>query len=122
VLLVEDEELVRRLARRALEACGYAVLEASDASQALALSEGGAAAIDIVVTDVIMPGMSGRELVTQLSAARPGLRILYMSGYTDNAIAHRGILDEGTHFIQKPFTMRALAQKVRDVLDAPPRG
>jgi PAS domain S-box-containing protein len=120
VLLVEDEELVRRLARRALEACGYTVIEASDASQALAFSEG-AAPIDIVVTDVIMPRMSGRELVQQLSTARPGLRILYMSGYTDNAIAHRGILDGGTHFIQKPFTMRALARKVRDVLDAPPR-
>jgi PAS domain S-box-containing protein len=120
VLLVEDEEVVRRLARRALETCGYTVLEAGNGEEAVALSASRAAHIDILITDVVMPKMSGRELVEHLSVTRPGLKILYMSGYTDDAVVHRGVLNEATHFLQKPFTMRALARKIRDVLDGPP--
>lgn len=117
VLLVEDEEIVRRLARRALESLGYVVLEAADGAQAVALSENSGTKIDILLTDVVMPKMSGRELVERLAVARPGLKILYMSGYTDDAIVHRGMLDEGTNFLQKPFSIQALAGKVREVLD-----
>jgi two-component system, cell cycle sensor histidine kinase and response regulator CckA len=118
LLLVEDEELVRSLARRALEGCGYTVLEASDGQEALALYEQGST-VDLLITDVVMPRMSGREIVEQLSARGVSPRVLYMSGYTDDAIVHQGVREEGTHFLQKPFTMRALAHKVREVLDAP---
>jgi PAS domain S-box-containing protein len=119
VLLVEDEDVVRRLVKRALETCGYTVLEASDGLHALALTEQEGVAIDMIITDVVMPNMSGRELVDRLAADRPGLRVLYISGYTADAMLHRGFAADSTPFIQKPFTMRALTQKVRSILDAP---
>jgi PAS domain S-box-containing protein len=120
VLVVEDEEAVRRMAVRTLSARGYRVLEAGDATQALA-REPEWGAIDLLVTDVVMPGLGGRELAAALTARRPGLRLLYISGYTDDEVTRRGLLDAGAPFLEKPFEAEGLARRVRDVLDAPPR-
>ena len=117
ILVVEDEPAVRLLARRILESSGYRVLAAANGGEALLLCEQRVGAIGLVLTDVVMPQMSGRALVDRLSEICPGLTVLFMSGYTDNAIVHHGVLDEGTHFIAKPFTARALLEKVRLVLD-----
>jgi signal transduction histidine kinase/ActR/RegA family two-component response regulator len=117
ILLVEDDESVRNLARRILSRYGYAILEASDGVAAQELAQRYAEPIDLVITDVIMPGgLSGVRLVEQLVAQRPQLKVLFMSGYTDNAIAHHGVLHTGRAFLQKPFTPQALANKVRAVL------
>lgn len=116
ILLAEDEDVVRQLARQILESCGYRVLEAASGSEALSICEGHREAIHLLVTDVIMPEMSGRELSVRLAQVCPETKVLFMSGYTDDAIVHHGILEEGTNFIQKPFTPNALARKVRDVL------
>jgi two-component system, cell cycle sensor histidine kinase and response regulator CckA len=120
VLLVEDDAMVRALARRALDSYGYTVIEAADGEQALALYEQAAAPIDLLISDVVMPKMSGREIVDQLAARGLRPRVLYMSGYTDDAVVQQGVLEADTPFLQKPFTMRMLAQKVREVLDASP--
>ena len=120
VLLVEDEDDVRRLAQQSLERHGYRVLSASCADNALQLVRAGDAPIDLVLSDVIMPGKSGAELVGLLMVERPGIRVLYMSGYTDDAILKHGVLDAGVNFIQKPFGPGDLARKVRDVLDRAP--
>lgn len=117
LLLVEDEEGIRDLAREILEGSGYTVLEAGDPVQALRVTDGYAGAIDLLVTDVVMPHMSGRDLADRLVAKRPSLRVLYMSGYTDDAIVHHGVLDPGTAFLPKPFTPDALRRKAREVLD-----
>jgi PAS domain S-box-containing protein len=117
VLLVEDEAMVRDLAEHVLSGLGYRVSSAGSGAEALALVAALEAPIDLLLTDVIMPSMSGRELHERLLRGRPGLPVLFMSGYTDNVIAPHGVLDAGTHFIQKPFTMRALAALVRSVLD-----
>ncbi|MET0625254.1 MAG: PAS domain S-box protein [Pyrinomonadaceae bacterium] len=117
VLLVEDEAMVRRLARQVLEEFGYHVLEARDGADALGICEEHAGVIDLVLTDVVMPGMSGRELADHLVTIAPQARVLFMSGYTDEAIVHHGVLKEGTAFIEKPFTPDGLARKVREVLD-----
>jgi CheY-like chemotaxis protein len=122
ILLVEDEDAVRTLVRDALRARGYAVLEASHGHEALLISERHAGRIDLMVTDVVMPEMSGRELADRLALVRPGLRVLYMSGYTDNAVVHHGVLDPGTIFLQKPFGPGVLMRKVREVLDSAPDG
>jgi CheY-like chemotaxis protein len=119
VLLAEDEEVVRKLARRVLEMYGYCVLEAANGGAALLICERHAEQIHLLITDVIMPEMSGRELADRLAHLRPEMKVLYMSGYTDNAIVHQGVLDEGANFIQKPFSTDALARKVREMLDAP---
>ena len=119
VLLVEDEEMVRALARGALEERGYAVLEAHDGEEALQISKRHEGAIHVLVTDVVMPKMSGRELAERLKAQRPGIEVIYISGYTDEAITHHGILEPGMNFIQKPFSPTDLAAKVREVLDTP---
>jgi len=119
VLVVEDEESVRTVAARILESSGYTVLTASDAEEAAALFERRGEEIALLLTDVIMPGMSGRQLSERLAAQRPSLKVLFMSGYTDNVIMHHGVLDPGTPFIQKPFVPDALARKVREVLDSP---
>jgi PAS domain S-box-containing protein len=118
VLLVEDDDAVRELAEVILTAQGYAVICANGPKRAEEIAEERADEIDLVLTDVIMPTMSGRELVKKLSARNPKMRVLYMSGYTDNVIAQGGVLEEGLAFLQKPFTPRALSQKVREVLDA----
>jgi two-component system, cell cycle sensor histidine kinase and response regulator CckA len=117
VLLVEDEVAVRRLGRRILERKGYRVLEAESGAAAIRLFEHMAPAITLLVTDVVMPGMSGTELARRLRSMKPSLRVLFTSGYTADAIAQQGGFEAGTAFLEKPFTPDALAQKVRDVLD-----
>jgi len=118
VLLVEDEPALLEVARAALADNGYSVLPASGPLEAIGIASDPDRPIDLLMTDVVMPEMSGRELAQRLQATRPGMRCLYMSGYTANVIAHRGVLDEGVHFLQKPFSTNALANKVREVLDA----
>src|SRR6266581_3188093 len=117
VLLVEDAAPVRTLARRSLEARGYRVLEAADGPSALQLSARHLDGIDILVTDVVMPGMSGRELAERLAPERPSMKVLYTSGYTDDAMVRQGVLSAGVAFLQKPFVPDTLARKVREVLD-----
>ncbi|MDX9722523.1 MAG: PAS domain S-box protein [Myxococcota bacterium] len=117
VLVVEDEEALRKVARRALEAAGFKVLSASNGVEALELAARYTGELQLLLTDVVMPQMSGRALAVELVKTRPALSVLYMSGYTDDAIVHHGVLDEGTQFIGKPFTGGELAQKVREVLD-----
>ncbi|MGD0485315.1 MAG: ATP-binding protein [Gemmatimonadales bacterium] len=119
ILVVEDEPAVRSIARESLRVRGYTVLEAPDGDAALQLAAGseGARAIDLLLTDVVMPGLSGRVLAERLVAQRPGLRVLYMSGYTDDAIGLDGVLEPGLHYLQKPFAPDVLARKVREVLD-----
>jgi CheY-like chemotaxis protein len=116
VLLVEDEALVRRFARRVLQSQGYTILEAANGEEALALSDQRAEPIDVLVTDVVMPGMSGKELASALVQRRPGLRVLYMSGYTDDAIAEHGVLEPGIALLEKPFTHDGLTDMLRRVL------
>ena len=116
VLLVEDEESVRELVRETLKTKGYSVMEAADGIQGMKIAESFEGKIDILITDVAMPGMGGHELAKRVTAARPGIKILFLSGYTEDAIIHEGVLDPGTAFLQKPFTLQALARKVRDVL------
>jgi two-component system cell cycle sensor histidine kinase/response regulator CckA len=117
ILLVEDEEQVRVLARTILRKQGYKVLEAPGASEALAASEKYGAPIHLLLTDMVMPVMSGRQLAERIAIGRPGLRVLYMSGYTDDAVFHDGVRDAEIAFLQKPFTPFLLAEKVRRVLD-----
>jgi two-component system cell cycle sensor histidine kinase/response regulator CckA len=118
VLLVEDDQAVRRITRLALESQGYTILEADGGPAALARTGDELAAVHLLLTDVVMPEMGGRQLADALRARRPGLRVLYMSGYTDDAILRHGILMQTDQFIAKPFTPLALARKVREVLDA----
>lgn len=117
VLLVEDHDGLRAFARRVLERHGYTVLQASNGDEAIRVCEQHQGVIDLLLTDVIMPGMSGRALADRLCALRPAMKVLYTSGYTDNTIAERGVLATGTVFLHKPYTPRSLAGKVRDVLD-----
>jgi CheY-like chemotaxis protein len=116
VLLVEDEEIVRNLGARILGDLGYRLLQARNGDEALSLGMGYGERIDLLFTDVVMPGMSGRELATRLAHHHPEAKVLFTSGYTDDAISHHGILDEGVLFIGKPYTPSALARKVREVL------
>src|SRR5690606_23784854 len=104
VLLVEDEKAVRVLVRRVLDRMGYTVIEAEDGGKALAIMQERAEPIDLLLTDVIMPGTNGRELADQLQSALPGLKVLFMSGYTDEAISQHGVLVAGVAFLEKPFT------------------
>ena len=118
VLLTEDEPMVRAVAARVLRGLGYAVFEAANAEEALRIGQD-TVGIHLLLTDVVMPRMSGRDLVRRMRVLQPRLRVLYTSGYTDNAIVHQGVLDDEVEFLQKPFTAAALAQKVRAVLDLP---
>ncbi len=120
ILLVEDEETLRRLTRQSLENQGYSVIDAADGAAAIRLSQAHQGPIHLLLTDVIMPGMNGRELANQISPARPEMKVLYMSGYTENHIGHNGTLDQGITLLQKPFTLPALKAMVREVLDTPP--
>jgi len=121
VLLVEDEPALRVLVEEILTKGGYHVLQNEKPEAALALAAGHGGAIDLVLTDVIMPNMSGREMADALRLGRPGIRVLFMSGYTDDAISHHGILEPGTHFLEKPFTADGLLRKIREVLEAEAR-
>jgi CheY-like chemotaxis protein len=118
VLLVEDEEAVRRLAKTMLDRLGYKVLVADSGAEALGIWEERHGRIDVLLTDVIMPHMSGGELAHLLREKKPGLKVLFMSGYTDDMLAGHGVLAGETQLIQKPFTADALGKKIRDVLDA----
>jgi PAS domain S-box-containing protein len=120
ILLVEDETNLRRLARQYLETQGYKILEAEDGAAALQIVDGHKGTIDLLLTDVIMPGMNGRELAAQIANLLPDVRVLYMSGYTENAIGHDGTLDAGINLLQKPFSLPALKDRVREVLDSEP--
>lgn len=119
VLVVEDEEAILTLAQKILERLGYHVLTAHDPSDAIGLAGPNGGAIHLLVTDVVMPEMNGRELAERLRSMHPGLKCLFMSGYTANAIAHHGVLDQGVQFLQKPFSTDDLARKVREALDQP---
>jgi hypothetical protein len=110
---------VRALIRSTLQANGYTVLEAHDGKHAIQVCEQHKGPIHLLVTDVVMPGMGGRDLEERLKPSRTNMKVLFMSGYTDKAIVHHGELDPGTAFLQKPFTPDALARKVREVLDSP---
>jgi len=118
VLLVEDEEMVRHLVRETLVRAGYKVMDTSDPLEARRLSESYRGRIHLLITDVVMPKVSGRELAEELHARRASMKVLYMSGYTDNAIVNTGILHKEVAFLQKPFTPAALTQKVREVLES----
>ena len=118
VFVVEDDAAVRHLARLTLQRNGYRVLEAGSPREALAIAGASTEPIHLLLSDVIMPDSEGPPLIDRLRTGRPGLQVLYMSGYTDDRIATHGVLDEGTPFLHKPFTPVALAQKVREVLDA----
>ena len=118
ILLAEDEDMVRSLVKETLEREGYRVLAASNAAEARRLLEENPGPVQLLITDVVMPKMSGRELAQQIFAVRPEIRVLYMSGYTDAAVVNSGILRTEVAFLQKPFTPAALSHKVREVLEA----
>jgi CheY-like chemotaxis protein len=118
VLLAEDEPGVRSFAGAVLRQAGYDVLEAADGAAAVRACEAHPGRIDLVVTDVVMPGVGGREVAERAAALRPGVRVLYLSGYTDDAVVRHGVPGDGASFLQKPFTPAALLGKVRAVLDA----
>jgi len=118
ILLVEDDDSVRELAREILQMNGYSVIEATNGVEALRLFEADPDRIDLMVTDLVMPQMGGRDLAQRVAPVRPELRVLYLSGYTDSVAIQQGILDAGSFFLQKPFTPADLARKVRDALDS----
>jgi CheY-like chemotaxis protein len=120
ILVAEDSPELRALIVEMLESLGYRILHAGAPAAALALAREEPAAIKLLLTDVVMPGMNGRELARQLRAFRPDLRVLYMSGYTDEAVVRHGVLEAGMAFLQKPVSLEELGRKVREVLDAPP--
>jgi nitrogen-specific signal transduction histidine kinase len=119
ILVVEDQQTVRAFVVAALRQCGYDVLEASDGNEAIAVAGRHPGRLHLLLTDVVMPGMNGKELSGRLKELRPDLKVLFISGYTADAIAHRGVLDRGVAFLQKPFSPEELARKVRDALAAP---
>jgi CheY-like chemotaxis protein len=117
ILLVEDELVVRRLVAEILESNGYAVLQAGDGPSALELLRRHTGPLDLLVTDVVMPGMSGPDVAGAVAAMRPGAQVLYISGYTDSSAGQHGVLEPGVAFLQKPFDADVLTRKVREVLD-----
>jgi CheY-like chemotaxis protein len=117
ILLVEDNEQVRELTHAVLASRGYSVLVAENGPAVQKICAQHKEDIDLLLTDVVMPGVSGREVAKLVTARWPGVKVLFMSGYTENSIIHHGVLDDGTFFLAKPFTPSALTNKVREVLD-----
>ena len=117
ILLVEDDPEILRLGQIMLEKLGYRTLAAPSADEAILLADRLPGRIDLLITDVIMPVTNGKELADLLATLYPGLKILYISGYTADVIAHHGVLDEGVNFLQKPFSIKGLADKIRMVLE-----
>jgi CheY-like chemotaxis protein len=117
LLIAEDDDVLRALGARVLGSLGYKVLVARTGAEALQIVAEYDGAIDLIATDVVMPGMNGSHLVEKVLEARPGIRVLFMSGYTDDEVMRRGVIDGKTAFLQKPFTPDLLAHKVREVLD-----
>lgn len=117
ILLVEDEDGVRALTRHVLKRCGYTVLESRDGVEAVQIVEQHSGQIDLLITDVVMPRMGGRELAERLASLSSAMKVLFLSGYTDDAVVRHGILEAEVAFLQKPFTPASLAEKVRAVLD-----
>ena len=107
---------MRQLVRETLESKGYTVMEAENGEEGLKIAESHNGPIHMMITDVVMPGISGRELAKRLMQVRPETKVLYLSGYTEDAIVHQGVLETGTAFLQKPFTLQTLSRKVREVL------
>jgi len=120
ILLAEDDPAVRHVISEVLTQQGYRVLSAPDGASALAVARAHPGEIQLLVTDMVMPGMTGRELAETLLAGRPAVRVIYTSGYTDDAVVRHGVLEAGMLYLQKPFTPNALAFKVREALDRPP--
>jgi CheY-like chemotaxis protein len=119
ILVVEDEDVVREFVRKVLTRQGYTTYALSDPIRAIEFAEQHSGAIQLLLTDVVLPNMSGRDMAVQVLQRHPEPRVLYMSGYTDDAIVHHGVLEPGMWFLQKPFSAEALAKRVREVLDAP---
>src|SRR6202035_4248513 len=119
ILVVEDDAALLQVTRRSLEAVGYTILAARSPAEAIHISKSHLGPIHLMVTDVIMPGMSGNKLASYLSVLRPEMKVLYVSGYTDDTIVHHGVLEPGLAFLQKPFSPRTLARKVCEVLTTP---
>jgi two-component system, cell cycle sensor histidine kinase and response regulator CckA len=118
VLIVEDDEAIRRVAVRVLRNEGYSVLQAASAEEALEMDAHALARVDLMITDVVLPGLNGRQLADALRSTHPDMRVLFVSGYTEDAIVHHGVLDEGIAFLPKPFSPRALLSRVRTMLDS----
>jgi two-component system, cell cycle sensor histidine kinase and response regulator CckA len=116
-LLAEDETSLRTLTRNTLELCGYKVLEAKDGVEALEVADAHDGTIDLLLTDMVMPGMGGRALAQELTRRRPDVRLAYMSGYTGQAVGSQGPIDPGSVFLLKPFTREMLTRKIREALD-----
>jgi len=116
ILLVEDEKAVRELTLKMLQRMGYTVMPAASGEEATEMSRSFPGKISLLVTDVVMPGMSGRQLADTLVKTRPGMRVLYLSGYTENTVEHHGVLDPGVDFLPKPFSREVLARKIRKIL------
>jgi CheY-like chemotaxis protein len=119
ILVVEDQSEVRKLTVEALKLYGYRVMDAANGDDALHLCRSWPAPIDLMITDIIMPGITGPEVADQLAALRPGTKVLYISGYPEDLVANQGVLDPGVAYLSKPFTAVALAEKVRGVLNSP---
>jgi len=122
VLLVEDAAAVRAVTHQALARQGYTVLDAPNGAEALRIAASHAGPIHLLLTDVVMPGISGRQLADQLAKLRPETKVLYTSGYTDDAVVRHGVLEAGIAYLQKPFTVDGLARKVREILERPTPG
>jgi len=117
ILLVEDQASVRRLTASVLRGCGYRLIEAESGEEALRAATGYPGTIHLMLTDVVLPGMTGKDLADRLQAARPDMKVLFASGYAENVIVHRGVINPGIHYLAKPYAPHALAVRVREVLD-----
>lgn len=121
ILVVEDEDMLRELICRSLKIYGHTVLAARDGGEALSLCERHPEPFHLLLTDVVMPQMNGRELADRLTPLWPDMKVVYMSGYTENAIVHHGVLEPNVFFIQKPFRVKTLLEKIREILTESPR-